>query len=265
AHIFMTQNGDLEQSEAYLREGVELARTISDHSALAEILRRLGNIGIVRCDYQAARGFLQESLVAARASGDQLKIALSLNSLSHTAAHLGYYEEAIAYSWHVWDIGNRIGNRFVMNSSVMHRGLVSLQRGAYAEAYAQFHEALAMAKQLGELQKIAQYTNYIGSCLVGMDRDHEALEVYREALQESMSAEMWVDALGALAGIACVWRKAGRTEAAAELLSLVLHHPACCHEARHVAEPCFEALRRSMPPETFAAAVGRVEKLDFQT
>src|SRR5581483_9198385 len=218
AHICMTQNGDLEQSEAYLREGLEFARGVGDQLALAEILRRLGNIGIVRCDYLAARGFLQESLAAAQSSGDQLKIALSLNSLSHTAAHLGYYDEAIAYSRQVSEIAQRIRNSFLLNSSLMHRGLAALQRGMYQEAYAQIREALAMVKQLGELQKIAQYTNYIGSCLVGMDRDQEALQTYLEALRESTNAEMWSDALGALAGIACVWRKAGRAEAAAELL-----------------------------------------------
>ena len=66
-----------------------------------------------------------------------------------------------------------------------------------------------------------------------------------------------------LVGVARLWAGVGRHEQAAELLGLVLGHPALIEECRRYAEPVLAMVRDSLPAGELEAALARGKSLDL--
>jgi hypothetical protein len=71
-------------------------------------------------------------------------------------------------------------------------------------------------------------------------------------------------AVAMLVHVAHLRARAGQAERAAELLGLVLHHPASYSEAENDAQPVLELLRESLGAEELEAALARGARLDLE-
>jgi hypothetical protein len=67
-----------------------------------------------------------------------------------------------------------------------------------------------------------------------------------------------------LAYLADLWVEQGRTEEAAELLSLALHHPASIKHIKEVAEQVLAELKGKLPAKVLAAALERGKAMPLE-
>ena len=86
--------GNYEQAERYLREGLELSRTLGDPASTAYALIVMGNVAWTRGDEVAARRCYEDSLVIRRNLGDKVGICKLLNNLGGVAQSQGDHAAA---------------------------------------------------------------------------------------------------------------------------------------------------------------------------
>ena len=136
-------------------------------------------------------------------------------------------------------------------------GDIATEQGDYALAAHYLNEALATMKEIGDQEGVAFVNLSLGDLAIGQN-DWSAAQNYCQAgLKQAVSiaAMPWV--LFALAGLADVQVKAKRYEAAAELLGLVLTHPASDAQVKQRAEPVLALARAALPPDVVEAALER--------
>ena len=105
-----------------------------------------------------------------------------------------------------------------------------------------------------------------GACLHRAGRGRCGQGYLREALKESSTIGHVPLILEVLVGVALLRAKAGprEREQAAELLGLVLGHPAVHEDARQLADPVLAVLRDVLPPDELDAAMARGKALDLE-
>jgi len=125
-----------------------------------------------------------------------------------------------------------------------------------------YEEALAIERELG--LPAAWLFNSLGHAYIGLDEDDVAWGYLREALKESLATGQVLVALEGLVGVALLRAKAVRYARAAELLGLVLGHPALDKGTRWYAEPVLAMLRESLPTDELEATLARGKALDLE-
>ena len=136
------------------------------------------------------------------------------------------------------------------------------RQGRYEEAVRYYEEALAITREL-RLPLTFTILNNLGHAYIGLGEDDVAWGYLRRALKESLAIGWMVVALEELVGVAWLRTKAGQHERAAELLGLVLGHPALDEETRWYAEPVLTMVRESLPAGELEAALARGKSLDL--
>jgi hypothetical protein len=93
----------------------------------------------------------------------------------------------------------------------------------------------------------------------------KASKCFLQALETAMAVEAAPLALLTLVGTARLLAAKGERERAAELLALVLHHPATWQWAKDRAAPLVAELEAKLSPDALAAAQERGRTRDLET
>jgi len=119
-------------------------------------------------------------------------------------------------------------------------------------------------RETGYRLGIAVALNNVGTAAYRLGDDREAEAYLRAALAEAQESKFDFVALDALVWLAALQCKTGKSEFAAELLALVLHHPASDNESLTVARQHFAELGAKLPKDARARAEerGRARQLD---
>ena len=125
-------------------------------------------------------------------------------------------------------------------------------------------EALAIQRELDLRFATANNLNNLGHVHAGLGEDDVAWEYLCEALPELLAIGAIVVVLEALVGVALLQAKAGRYVQAAELLGLVMNHPALDEETKQYADPVLATLREAFPADQLEAALERGKSLDLE-
>ncbi len=239
-----------------------LARELNDRPSIADALETLGWAAFRQGDGEKAERCTEDSLALYKEIGDRRMIAWVLRTLGAVVTLRGDYEERKRYLEESLAIEREIGNRAGAAGCLNNLGEGARMQGKYAEAVRYYEEALAIKRELGIL--VGGLLNNLGHAYIGLGKDDVAWGYLREALKESLSTRRVPLALEGLIGVALLRTKARRHARAAELLGLVLGHPALDESTRWYAEPVLDTLHEALPAGELEAALEHGKALDLE-
>jgi DNA-binding SARP family transcriptional activator/Tfp pilus assembly protein PilF len=256
--------GEHEEAERYLERAIELARQVDDRKVLPFALVNMGQIALAQEDGKKAERFVRDGLAIFKEMGDGQERWIGwahriLASVAYLRRDYGelerYLEEALAkYK----EVGARVNIADCLN--VLGEG--ARQQGKYEDALRYYKEALAVFQELG--MSTPGVLNNLGHAYIGLGEDDVAWGYLCQALKESLAIMRGPLALEGLVGVAWLRTKARQHEPAAELLGLVLSHPALTEEVRWYAEPVLSMVRESLPTDELEAALARGRSFDLE-
>jgi predicted ATPase/DNA-binding CsgD family transcriptional regulator len=215
----------------------------------------------------AARKFLR----AATEIDEKWLLAYSLYSVSLVALRRQDYAEARQLSESGLKIGEEIDNLFGSALPLLVLGHAAFALGEYAKAKAYYLRCLSTAEEVGFRWAIQIATKYLGRVAFSMGEIAEAKAHYLRSLRIAEEIGLGRDMVTLLYDFARVWVVEGQLEQAAELLALVLQHPASDQSRialetgliRDSAQDLLAALEAELSPEVYAAALDRGQALEL--
>jgi len=143
------RRGDYVQAEAYLQEGLALARQLGDRERVSTMLWRLGTVAGLRGNFLQEEAYLQEGLDLARQAGYREGCIAPLIDLGDLACERGNYDQAERYWQEALDLASQMGHREYISMALLNLGWVASERGNYDQAEDYLQQALDLARQIG--------------------------------------------------------------------------------------------------------------------
>jgi tetratricopeptide (TPR) repeat protein len=285
-------------------EGLAISKEIGDRAGMEASLDCLGWDAVWQGEYRAAQRLFQERL-AVSTELDQVRVAHALSSLGYVAWCLGEYGEAKQLQQQSLALFRDMRSQYRIAELLLYMGLDARGLAEYDEARQLFHESLAIFQELGVRRSHTTALIYLGELANVLEQYEEAAQLAQEALTVSKkldspglvvrSLQVLGDAthglgdlqrareyffqalqmagmvqtvprtLLTLVGTARLLAAGGEGERAAELLALVVHHPASWQWAKDRASPLIAQLQLELPPGVWAAARERGQGRDLES
>ena len=256
--------GDLRVSQHHMENALALEEEVGNLWGMAACLNTLGHIEFARGNYADAFSYYQRSLALFRAVGDRQSVVTCLNSLANVAVYQGDYLTSIHYYEDALAVSKELDARQDIAGALLGLGWANLRLGEYLQAIRFSEESLALFREIGERGAASICLNNLGHAAAGMGQEEKAKRYYLEAMAEAQKIGAQPILLEALAGLAGLVARAGRHRRAAELLGLVLYHPASYTDVAKAAEPALKFLRTCMPAEALETALEEGKFLDLE-
>jgi len=210
-------------------EMLEIVAEVDDKWLLAFTLFAVSMGALLSEDYAEARRLAESNLKLNEEIGDVIGSTMPLIVLGHAAFALGEPEEAREFYLRCLKISEETGTHYGLQTSTKYLGKVTLTMGDIAEAEHYLHQSLMITKEIGFVRDI-----------INLLYEYARLRVAQDDL-----------------------------EGAAELLALVLQHPAShqkrMHEGRirDSAKALLAELENELPQENYAAALERGQEMEL--
>lgn len=148
AGIIATMQGDLEPAGAYLDASVGAFRASNDLAGLAQALRDLGYLALIRGDDSSdARAMFEEALRLAQAHEDARATGAALYLLALLAGHERDYGRARTLTQESLALFRRLGDLWSMSSSLWQLARLALAVDDLGPAETRLHELVELARQ----------------------------------------------------------------------------------------------------------------------
>ncbi len=257
--------GEYANAQRRAEQALALSRKVGDQGGIALSLNSLGGNARNRGEYESARRYYEESLSIYREIGDQKGIAGCLINLGACAsgqenygAARRYYEESLTI---YREIGNQRGIAVALNN------LADIWRKSdtpdLEAAQRHYDESLEIFRKIGARYGVAACLDNLGFVTAEQGKVDAAWRYFCDALVESRAIRFAPLTLDAVSGISGLLARVGQRERAAELLGLVLHHPATVEETKREIEPLLTGLRDTLSADELEEAVERGKSLDL--
>jgi len=173
---------DLAAAEEYLQKAVAVQRQIENQGDLCAVLFELGNVAAQRGELERALEFYDESARVAEAGRIHYYLALARNNFAYHSLLLGQIEAAqqsVAQ-------GIKIAEAYDLLAALLHlystKGEIYLSLNGWREAEESFHSGLALAEELGSLERQAGYRGGLARVARGRKDFATAKRLLEEAL-----------------------------------------------------------------------------------
>lgn len=256
--------GRYDEAERHLEKAIELAHECGDSGSRALALRGLSSVAFRRGDFEKVQGYAEESLAIYRRLDNRQGIASTLRTLSSTARIRGEYQEAERYLEESLTLHREIGDRQGAALCLNNLGEIARIQEKYEEAARHYEKSLAIAEEIDLRMVVAACLINLGLVHASLGGDDVSSKYLYEALDKSAAIGVVPITLFALTGIAELQAKAKDYVQAAELLGLVLGHPAIDAQNKEEAEPILSVLREALPASELETALERGKTLDLK-
>lgn len=256
--------GDYNKAKTLLEHCIEDYRALDDCQGLADGLSHLGIVSLSLGEYARAREHLNESLKISADLNDRVGVARSLDGLGNVALALGEYADARSYLEQSLPIAQEVGDRWRMATCQNNLGLVAQYLGDYPTAQQRYQQSLALFREVGNPWGIAVAFDNLGDVSLLLDDPQAATYHFRNGLQTAIDVSTIPVALSCITGLVKVMMRDHHYKRAAELLGLILNHPAKDREVDERALPLLGELQGILDPTTLTDAIERGKKLDFE-
>ncbi len=200
---------------------------------------------------------------------DKWLLALAFFEKSMVALRNKDYTEAERLAESSLNLNQEIGNGIRSTLSLLALGHTALAHGEYESARACYLRCLKISQETGFLWGIEKGSKYLGKVALSMDKIAEAETYLRQSLRITNEIGLTRDIPNLLYEYACLLVAKGNSDKAAELLVLVLQHPAS-HQImlgegriRDSAKDLLNQIEGVLPPETYSAAMERGKELEM--
>ena len=173
---------ELAAAEEYLQKAVVVQRQLENQGDLCAVLFELGNVAAQRGELQRALDFYDESARVAEAGRIHYYLALARNNFAYHSLLLGQLESAqqsVAQ-------GVKVAEAYDLLAALLHlystKGEIYLTLNEWREAEESFHNGLALAEELGSLERQAGYRGGLALVARGRKDFDRARYLLEEAL-----------------------------------------------------------------------------------
>ncbi|MET0753766.1 MAG: tetratricopeptide repeat protein [Pyrinomonadaceae bacterium] len=149
------QQGDYQSARKFYEEGLVAARAIGDKRQIAQANRGLGTVLYIMRDYETARVYLEKGLALSRELNDRHIIAISLNALGELARAQKDYRAARPLFEETLTLSRELGNQEGILNNLNNLGAVLLSEGDAGGAETHYAEALSLAREMGHKSGIS--------------------------------------------------------------------------------------------------------------
>ncbi|MCH8047856.1 MAG: tetratricopeptide repeat protein [Planctomycetes bacterium] len=160
---------------------------VPDKRTEGTTLNNISQIHKARGDYDAALGYLEQSLKIQRDIGDKAGEGNTLNNLATTAHARGDNEAALGYLEQSLKIRRDIGDKAGLISTLHNMAAIALEKKDMENALTYWVEALQLARETGNAEGIFNVAAAMGGLLVESDRD-QAIELLSLAVDTGRAA-----------------------------------------------------------------------------
>jgi tetratricopeptide (TPR) repeat protein len=176
------EGSDLAAAEGHLQEAVAAHRVIDNKSDLCATLFELGNIAAQRGELLHGLELYEEAARTAEAAHVYYFLALAHNNFAYHSLLLGHLKAA----QRALARGNKLAETYEMFGALLHlastQGEIHLYLGEWAEAAEAFQHGLALAEDLGNLERQAGYRAGLALAARGQGHLASAITQLEEAL-----------------------------------------------------------------------------------
>jgi len=171
------------QAEGFLLESLVTYRASGDQRGISAALHGLGTIAHDRGDYDRARALYEEGLAVNRALGDSVRSAASLNNLANMAFDLGQDDTAQRLHEESLELERQIDDTWGVAISLTNLGNVARRKGNSEQARARYQHALALFQELGDRGGAASVFYNLGCVALSEGDPRGAQQLYRECVR----------------------------------------------------------------------------------
>ncbi|MBL8115709.1 MAG: protein kinase [Acidobacteria bacterium] len=251
---------DYGRAEMLLAEAAELARALSDKTALASALRYLGSLSRERGDVERALALHEESGTLSEEQGDVRGAARARNLWAFASWIAGHFPAAEAASMDTLQAFRKLGDREGITWSLLNLAACALLSGDAQRGAGLAAEALSNAEEAGYREGDAWAKELLGRTALARRDVRRAGEQLAQSLETHFSlGDLWRTA-SALEALAQARLLGGRPRDAAKLLGVArnvrttIGAPVPLVE-RESFEATTSALREELGGPTFEALV----------
>jgi DNA-binding SARP family transcriptional activator len=213
-HALAMEGSDLPAAERHLQEATAAHRQAKDPRDLCASLFELGNLAAQRGQLLRALEFYEEAAHVAEAGQEHYFHALARNNLAYHSLLLGWLKAAQRALAH----GQKLAETYELLGAMLHlsstQGEVYLYVGEWDAARQAFQAGLALAEELGNLERQAGYRAGLALAARGQDDLVGALTLLNEALLLISGRGYWHLRVRILIWLAETLLLAGRTSEA---------------------------------------------------
>jgi len=175
--------GNYEEAEQGLLQGLDLAREHDIGYFLVPVLRNLGGVFAGKGDSQSAEKAYKECLTLSERDGAGAYIATCTNNLGEIYRFRGDLDEALKKYERAMEINKRMGRMTGYLTTLLNCGLLQYATGDLNEALRLMEEALAISKQQGDSDLLGVGTSTLYTVMILVDDGMtEAAQKYVEDL-----------------------------------------------------------------------------------
>lgn len=207
---------DIDTSEVYLNESLELAQKLGNRQVIADTLNFQAGIGWARGDLETARELLEESLEIKRELDDMRGVAVSLNNLGLLAKLKGNYDLALTLYKENLKINENLEDQRGTANALRNLALVYQDQGDLSLAKAHLQYSLETVKKLGERKIEGQLLNDLG-CLACTEKSYTtATNLLNESLKIAKELNSLRDIANSFQGLGLISYAKNKFDEAAE-------------------------------------------------
>jgi predicted ATPase/DNA-binding SARP family transcriptional activator len=174
---------EYDRARGRLEEALDLYRDLGDDRGVASAAQMLGSIARERGDYAHSEALHEESLTLWRELGDEAGEARSLNYLGYVAWLQEKHERARELCEETLVRFRRLGDNEGIAWALISLGSSALYAGDRRRAQALLEESLALSREVGYKEGVAWSLNQLG-VLAHREGDHgQATDLLRESLE----------------------------------------------------------------------------------
>jgi len=176
------EGSDLATAESHLQKAVAAHKLTDNRSDLCATLFELGNVAAQRGELLQALELYEEAAGTAEAAHMYYFLALAYNNFAYHSLLLGHLKAA----QRALARGNKLAETYEMFGALLHltstQGEIHLYLGEWPEAAAAFQHGLALAEDLGNLERQAGYRAGLALALRSQGNLERAITLLEEAL-----------------------------------------------------------------------------------
>jgi non-specific serine/threonine protein kinase len=181
-------------------------------------LTAAASIALLQGDYSAATEFAEDSLAAARQTGEDRLVANGLSNLGAIVLAAGDQERAGQLLDEAVELARGVGDGRILALALNNLADHALTVGEYQRAEPLFAESLELLRERGDTANVARSLYNLGAAALKLGRLDEARARLRDSLVQSRAAGDKEDLCWCLVGMAALAAARGEGERAARLL-----------------------------------------------
>jgi tetratricopeptide (TPR) repeat protein len=172
---------DLDRAERLADVVSWLSELTADDFCRGRALRCMGNIQVIRGNYQEAVRYLQDSLQIFQRLDTEAEQAAGLGSLIQPLMYLGDYDGAFDRAGQAWDIATRRGDELLLARLDINFGNILHRQDRFSDAVASYKAALVPLTRLGQSRDCAVAFLNLAVCYISLNNFSAAEDAYRQA------------------------------------------------------------------------------------